>query len=192
LLIVLPGRDLLRVNHVDGPAWGDCVADDLVQHIDGATAPGRRPLAGHRRPVDGRPRRADAGHHPDRFRVVGLQSSLRPADRRPFFGTDDEFRQRDAVELVKVGRVPAGINLWLDVGDEDWWLEGTLALHATLQEQGVAHAWHLFPGVHDGPYWADHLVDYLHYYGAALASSSASGATLTPPRPLNLGQGGAP
>jgi enterochelin esterase-like enzyme len=196
LLIVLPeGETSYWVNHVDGPAWGDYVANDLVRYIDGRyrTLPEARSRAIGGLSMGAHGALTLAIHHPDRFGAVGLHSpSLRPADKAlPFFGAGDDFRQRDPIELVRAGRVPATLRLWLDVGDEDWWLDGTQALHAALQEQEVAHAWHLYAGVHDSPYWADHIVDYLRFYGEALSPAAATRAPPTPSHAASTGLGGA-
>lgn len=173
MLIVLPeGEQSYWVNHVEGPRWGDYVALDLVEHIDGQYR--TRPTPGQRA-IGGLSMGAHAAltlsmAYPERFGVVGVHSpSLRPAEQAlPFFGTGAAFDQRDPIALIEAGRLPANLRLWLDVGDQDWWLDAVLRLHHALEQRNIPHHWRLWQGIHDGPYWAEHVADYLRFYGEAL------------------------
>ena len=179
MLIVLPeGEQSYWVNHVDGPRWGDYVADDLVAHIDATyrtiTGPEGRAVGGLSMGAHGALQLVM--RYPDRFGAVGAHSpSLRRADDTfPFLGTTDDFDERDPLWLARAGHLPTTVRLWLDSGEADPWLEQVVALHEALAAQGVSHTWQTFPGAHDGAYWAEHVADYLRFYGEALQSSSGA------------------
>lgn len=173
MLIVLPeGEQSYWVNHVDGPAWGDYVALDLVEHVDGRyrtrPEPGQRAIGGLSMGAHAALTLSMA--YPERFGVVGVHSpSLRPAEQAlPFFGAGAAFNERDPIALIEAGRLPTNLRLWLDVGDQDWWLDSVLRLREALQRRNIPHTWRLWQGIHDGPYWAEHVDDYLHFYDEAL------------------------
>jgi enterochelin esterase-like enzyme len=177
MVIVLPeGEQSYWVNHVDGAPWGDYVATDLVRHIDASyrtrPAPAQRAIGG-----------LSMGAHgaltlsmtfPDRFGVVGAHSpSIRPEDQTlPLFGAGEAFSQRDPIALVAAGRMPATVRLWLDAGDEDWWLPSVDRLRDALASREIPVEWRLWPGTHDSPYWAEHVDDFLRFYGQAFAPRS--------------------
>ena len=49
--------------------------------------------------------------------------------------------------------------------------QAIVAYHNLLTQLTITHTWHGdWPGIHDGYYWGGHAADYVHYYGAALAT----------------------
>jgi enterochelin esterase-like enzyme len=48
------------------------------------------------------------------------------------------------------------------------WLDRTDQLHDALDAAGVDHEYNVFPGDHWGPYWTEHIPDYLRFYDGAL------------------------
>ena len=38
-------------------------------------------------------------------------------------------------------------------------------LHRVLDEEGIPHSYEEFPGTHEWPYWEEHLVDTLRFFG---------------------------
>jgi enterochelin esterase-like enzyme len=47
--------------------------------------------------------------------------------------------------------------LWVSCGEDDRLLEANKSFHAALEEQKVAHVWHLEPGGHTWPVWKNDL-----------------------------------
>ncbi|MCC6626354.1 MAG: OpgC domain-containing protein [Chloroflexi bacterium] len=177
MLIVLPeGEQSYWVNHVEGPRWGDYVADDLVAHIDATYR--TQPVAAARA-IGGLSMGATAAltlalTYPDRFGTVGLHSpSVRAADQAlPFLGVDDEFARRDLLTILQTTDAPFPRHVWIDVGADDGWAGTAQALHEALLARGVAHTWQLNTGAHDGNYWSAHVTDYLRYYDEAVAQTT--------------------
>ncbi|MFO8036454.1 MAG: alpha/beta hydrolase-fold protein [Anaerolineales bacterium] len=56
--------------------------------------------------------------------------------------------------------------LFLDMGEDDPYGEYTRRLVALLEEEGIPHQWHLYPGGHEEAYWRDHLPEYLDWYSS--------------------------
>jgi enterochelin esterase-like enzyme len=42
-------------------------------------------------------------------------------------------------------------------------------MHEILNGKGIDHQWHVYPGIHGGTYWQEHLVDYMRFFGMALS-----------------------
>ena len=175
LLVVLPEGDWSYwANHASGgPRWGDYIVEDLVRHLDASyrTLPGPA-----HRAIGGLSMGAWGALHlaftrPDVFSVVGAHSpSLRPDDGTlGFLGTGQEFAQRDPLSLVRTGPGLEDLQIWIDIGSADQWLERTWLLHQYLDERGIRHEWSVFPGGHDGEYWQEHVLDYLRFYGDAIS-----------------------
>lgn len=174
MIVVLPQGDWgYWVNHVDGgPRWGDYVARDLVRHIDSSfrTLPDRahRAIGGLSMGAHGALQLAFT--HPRTFGNVGAHSpSLRPdGGELPFLGTGAEFAERDPISLARTAPGIEDLNIWIDIGDEDPWLEYAELLHEALVERGVGHEWNVLPGEHGGEYWERNLVTYLRFYDRVL------------------------
>ena len=64
-----------------------------------------------------------------------------------------------------------------DCGTEDFLVEPNRELHRQLTEGGIAHEYQEFPGIHDWPYWQEHLADSLRFFARHLPR----GANLAPP-----------
>ncbi|MBI4213757.1 MAG: OpgC domain-containing protein [Chloroflexi bacterium] len=156
----------------EGLRWGDYLSVDLVRHI-GATYrvfadPERRAVGGLS--MGGTGALVNAFWRPDVFGAVGAHSpSLPPEGTRDFLGLDRDYQQRDPISIANMRpqRV-SRLNIWIDVGEQDSWLARTEELHDTLDAKGIAHEWRVFPGDHDGEYWASHVIDYLRYYDSVL------------------------
>jgi len=56
---------------------------------------------------------------------------------------------------------------WLDIGDDDYLLDGALQTGRSLRESGVDITEHLWIGEHQEKYWAAHIDDYLAFHLAA-------------------------
>jgi enterochelin esterase-like enzyme/uncharacterized membrane protein len=173
LIIVLPQGDFSYwVNHADnGPRYGDYVATDLVRHINASYRVRRGPQS---RAIGGLSMGAtgalvNAFRHPGEFGVVGAHSPALPREgERAFLGEGSEYQQRDPISLAESEPGLDQLDIWIDVGDQDPWLERVEKLHDTLDDRGIGHDYNVFPGDHWGPYWSEHITDYLRFYDAAL------------------------
>jgi enterochelin esterase-like enzyme len=177
MIIVLPqGDQAYWVNHADdGERWGDYTAQDVVQHIDATYR--TIPDANHRA-IGGLSMGAHgamqlAMNYPGTFGVVGMHSpTLRDfADRLPFFGDEAFFDAHDPAHLVQAHPEQAReLKIFLDVGEQDTdWHDKAAAFNDLLNQLGIPHEWHTWPGVHDAVYWGGHTADYLRFYAAALS-----------------------
>ncbi len=173
LIIVLPqGDSSYWVNLVDGPAYGDYLSIDLVEH----TKRTYRVLPGaQHRAVGGLSMGAtgaliNAFVNPTVFGVVGAHSPSLPEEGwYEFLGSGHDFARRDPISLAFSEALMNDLAIWIDMGDEDHWLSRGEALRAALDECGITHEWRAFPGEHWGGYWGEHIPDYLRFYDAALA-----------------------
>jgi enterochelin esterase-like enzyme len=173
LIIVLPQGDWSYwVNHAGGgPKYGDYLRQDLVSHVDAVyrTLPDapHRAMGGLSMGATGA--LINAFTSPDRFGVVGAHSPALPEEgSRDFLGVGQEFARKDAIQLAGTSRGLRRLHIWIDVGDEDPWLDRVEQLDQALEDRGLDHEFHVFPGDHWGPYWTEHIPDYLHFYDAAL------------------------
>jgi enterochelin esterase-like enzyme len=175
MIIVLPQGDYSYwVNHAsDGPLYGDYLTIDLVRHVNATyrAMPGPQNHAVGGLSMGATGALISAFHNPDVFGVVGAHSPSLPEDdgSRPFLGTGEEFAANDAISLARrLGGPLKQLQIWIDVGDEDHWIDRVEVLHRALRSRGIAHEWNVFPGEHWGGYWTEHLSDYLQFYDAAL------------------------
>ncbi len=173
MIVVFPQGDFSYfVNLADsGPRYGEYLVVDLVRHINATykvlPGPEHRAVGGLSMGATGA--LVNAFTYPRIFGVVGAHSPALPLEgERDFLGTGREYAQRDPIALARSGRRLERLAIWIDVGDEDPWLDRVEQLDETLEEAGVPHEFNVFPGEHDGSYWGEHIQDYLHFYDAAL------------------------
>jgi enterochelin esterase-like enzyme len=176
MIIVLPeGEDGYWMDHADGgPAWGTYVARDLILEIDARFHTIARPQA---RAVGGN---SMGGHgaaqlamnFPARFGVVGIHSpTLRSFDTAPaYFGDRDYFEAHDPLSLMqRYPQTARRLQVWLDVGEQDPWLDIVVGFDQEMTDLGVVHEFHVYSGPHDDEYWTANLGAYLEFYSRALA-----------------------
>jgi S-formylglutathione hydrolase FrmB len=72
------------------------------------------------------------------------------------------------------GEMPA---LFLDVGVDDYTREQNRALHFTLEQLRVPHAYAEWPGAHDWRYWRAHVGESLAWLGARIAADGTAPRT---------------
>jgi enterochelin esterase-like enzyme len=176
MIIVLPQGDTgwWTNNTGNGPRWGDYVINDLIPHIDATyrTLRDRSARAIGGLSMGGWGALQLAFTHPDVFGDAGAHSpSLYPEGNVniAFLGTGEEFAKKDPLSLARTLDGLGSLQIWLDAGDQDPWIERTTALHQILQDRGIDHTWEPYPGGHDWHYWEDHVLDYIRFYGHALA-----------------------
>lgn len=58
--------------------------------------------------------------------------------------------------------------IYLDIGEKDRQsiMQSALWFEDVLDEAGIPHEWHLYPGYHEEAYWEAHVEDYLRWYAA--------------------------
>ena len=70
--------------------------------------------------------------------------------------------------LVQNRAWPVGLQVWLDVGADDWWRPNIEVFEQLVEAQGQAVSWHVYAGTHEAEYWIAHVPDYLRFYSDAL------------------------
>ena len=93
--------------------------------------------------------------HPELFSIV--------AGHSPSLNVNTAPPQYDPLLLTDTPSLKTQ-RIWIDAGDGDYCRPGAEALHLALDNSGVAHEYHVWPGLHDDPLWAEHLTDYLEFY----------------------------
>lgn len=177
LVVVLPQGDYSYwVNHVDGgERWGDYVARDLVRHIDSSFRtlrnPQNRAIGGLS--MGGFGALVQAFTHPNVFQAVAAHSpSLRAEDQleelKSILGSGAEFARRDPINLAVSAPGLEQLQIWVDMGEEDPWLQRADVLNEILDARGIEHEWNVFAGDHSGEYWQSNLVTYLRFYDRVL------------------------
>ncbi|MBN2469541.1 MAG: hypothetical protein JXN59_02360 [Anaerolineae bacterium] len=110
---------------------------------------------------------------PDRFCAVGMHGLAvfyeenGPGAPPWIFGIDDEavFAMRDPTALARRFVTPQEQpRIWVDCGWDDPLRRSVEIFHQNLLNMGLVHDYHIWPGGHDGAYWAQHVSDYLAFY----------------------------
>jgi len=176
MIIVLPqGDKAYWTNHTaNGPLWGEYIERDLLGHIDSTyrTLRAARSRAIGGLSMGGWGALSHAFRRPDLFGAVGAHSvALRPLDDASlsFLGAGDELRGKEPITLARSLRGLEQLQIWIDMAEEDPWLERAELLHGILAGRGIPHIWQVYPGKHEYTYWEQHSIDYLRYYANALA-----------------------
>ena len=184
LIVVLPQGGLgYWVDQKGGARWASYLAKDVVGHVDLTY----RTLAQREaRAIGG----ISAGGHgayqialnfPDAFGTAGAHSpSLPEQPEAPgYFGGVGGYREFDPETLVKNSTLAKPPRLWLDVGDQDKWIERVERLHEALREKNWGHEWRLNQAGHEREYWIGQLKNYLTFYLGSFARHGAGSRKVT-------------
>jgi S-formylglutathione hydrolase FrmB len=110
--------------------------------------------------------------HPGRFCAVGAHSGALwelGGDSAPgAFDDAQDFARHDVLAYARGARPYAGTPVWVDVGTDDPFRSADAALARSLRGKTTVEL-HVWPGGHDGSYWAGHWNRYLAFYAGALA-----------------------
>ncbi|HEV2124934.1 MAG TPA: alpha/beta hydrolase-fold protein [Chloroflexota bacterium] len=180
MIVILPqGDQSYWMNHADGgPKWGDFVAVDLVKHVDATfrTIPSRERRAIGGLSMGGHGALQLALNHPDTFAIAGAHSpTIRPFEESPeFFGDQQWFAKHDPLSLVQATNAASRLLTWIDIGEEDRWLPGTLALRDALAAKRATLEFRVMEGEHEGWYWQYYLPEYLSFYSKALHATATT------------------
>ncbi len=173
-IIVTPeGDKAYWFNHaVNGPRWGDYVAYDLINFIDSTyrTIPHREARAIGGLSMGALGAMQLALNHPNTFSIVGMHS---PALRRvgdpdvpAFFGDQSCYAPFDPFSLVERTDALKRLTIYIDIGEQDDWLERTTQFRQLLDKKNANYEWHVNPGEHAVEYFQKYPIDYLRFYGA--------------------------
>ena len=168
LLIVMPDNGWLANDTTSGPtSYEGFVLNELIPHIDQTYCawPARegRAVGGVSR--GGYWSLMMAFRRPDVFRSVGAHS---PALIDSFAGPAEDPSVTGVVNDL------GDLRIWIDLGQRDPYLVQAQPLHDALAADGVAHEWHIEPGIHEPAYWQAHLNDYLRWYSAGFPTERAA------------------
>lgn len=186
MIVVLPfGAQGYWVNHADGgPQWSDYVTDEVVPYVDRAF---RTDARRERRAIGGLSMGAHGAlqisyRRPDLFAIAGAHSpTIRAFGESPiFFGDERHFETYDPLAVATIGPGAMRVTTWIDLGNEDVFLESTSKLRDALVARGAEVHFHVFEGEHEGWYWMGYLPEYLRFYSSALGAErfTAGGAPL--------------
>jgi S-formylglutathione hydrolase FrmB len=59
------------------------------------------------------------------------------------------------------------VKWYLDCGDDDFLINGNMAVHSALKSKGVPHSFRVRGGTHNWTYWRSALPDVLKFIGDA-------------------------
>jgi len=183
-ILVLPeGDQEYWVDHVidkrtgaNGEKWGTYTAKEVVPTIDArfrtiarqdARAIGGLSMGGHGA-------MQLAMNFPGIWSAIGAHSpSLRPEGDAPtYLGFGADFAARDPLDLILAKPdLARSYTWWIDTGDADPWKAPATDVHVALQQLGIAHDWHVYPGGHELAYWSAHMEEYVRYYARVLCGS---------------------
>ncbi|MQC25851.1 MAG: hypothetical protein DWG76_00150 [Chloroflexi bacterium] len=85
------------------------------------------------------------------------------AGHSPPVFVEDAGKVRGWLDGIDATQMP---RIWLDIGERDRpeILNSALWFEGLLNEKGIPHEWHLFPGAHTESYWMSHTETYLRWY----------------------------
>jgi enterochelin esterase-like enzyme len=177
--IVFPdgGEDSYWHNRAGG-RWSSYVLDEVIPaavHLVGAD-PRRIAIGGIS--MGGFGALDIARLHPGRFCAVGGHSAalwFAGADTAAgAFDDAQDFAHHDVIAAARASNPYGPLPIWLDVGTDDPFRAADVALAAELRADHAEVALHVWPGGHEGSYWASHWSSYLAFYASALANCHGS------------------
>jgi enterochelin esterase-like enzyme len=187
-LIVLPnGGANYWVNQATGARWADYVAQDVVRQVDREY---RTVMSAQARAIGGLSMGGEgalriAMTNPGVFGTAAAHSpSLRTAfdqlapELQPLFGDAETWRTVTPLWLVLDSDSGYGLNMAIDVGEDDPWRANVELLHQRMQVRGMAHRFEVLPGEHAAEYWIDNVDHYLSFYASSLSSTAENGPAL--------------
>lgn len=185
-LIVLPnGGAHYWVNQATGARWADYVVNDVVAQVDRnyrtIADPSARAIGGLSMGGEGALRIALT--NPGIFGTAAAHSpSLRTAfdqfspELQALFGDEVAWRAATPLWLVEDTDAAYGLQLAVDVGEDDPWRPNVELLHERMVNREIPHQFEVLPGEHAAEYWIDNVDHYLAFYSSALAAASANAA----------------
>lgn len=192
MIIVMPdGKVTFYVNDLEGKErWEDMFIQEFIPHIDAAyrTRPQKefRGISGLS--MGGYGSLTLAMRYPELFAACSAFSAAVWEDdeligenaRRNYdeffaklFGPLHDgdlpafFRDRHPLDLAKNRPVEElkKVRYYIDCGDDDFLINGNMALHKALKQRGIPHEFRIRDGAHSWIYWRTGIVDGLQFIG---------------------------
>ena len=118
-----------------------------------------------------------AGRHPRRFAAAAGLSAMTDVAQFDMFSSDSlagwAAEPHDTSVLAALSTTAQPPPLHLSCGRDDPLIQANRALHAALQERGIAHEYAEHSGGHSWDYWSRHLEDTLRFFGKHLDEHQA-------------------
>lgn len=167
-LIVMPDGDWVANTTSGGPAsYEELVMDELIPFIEENYCAWPKPAG---RAIGGLSRGGYwsleiAFRHPEMFaRAGGHSAALIDSFAGPEMNPQVTALNNDLGDL----------EIYLDIGEDDWLLPNTMQLHEDMVDAGISHVWHLNTGAHEDSYWPAHFAEYLEWYTASWSPNRES------------------
>jgi S-formylglutathione hydrolase FrmB len=191
MIIIMPDAGVSwYINSYDGKVkFEDFFVKELIPHIDAGfrTRPTKefRAIAGLS--MGGHGSFLMATRHPDLFVACAPLSGAFWTEREVLKTTDDiwtnifahlygdnlkgeerltpHFKSYSGIEIVKNGNADElkKVKYYIDCGDDDFLIEGNMALHTEMKTKGVPHEFRVRDGAHDWTYWRTALPEVLKF-----------------------------
>ncbi len=191
MIIVMPDAGVSwYINSYDGKVkYEDFFIKELIPHIDAGfrTRPTREFRAVAGLSMGGHGSFLMATRHPDLFsacaplsgafwtegEVVKTPDDVWANYFADLYGKDLKAADRltphmksySGIEIVKSGNVDElkKVKYYIDCGDDDFLIEGNMALHLEMKKKEIPHEFRVRDGVHDWTYWRTALPDVLKF-----------------------------
>lgn len=168
LIIVMPGGGTIANNSSGGPySFEGVILNELIPHIEANYCawylPAGRALGGLSR--GGYWSLEIAFRNASKVASVGAHSAAlvdthAGPDLNPqFTGLSNDL---------------GNLRIYMDIGAEDWYITNIRRLHEDMEKAGIPHTWVLNDGIHEDPYWADHVSDYLRWYSEGWSNEGSA------------------
>ncbi|MCU0348544.1 MAG: esterase family protein [Saprospiraceae bacterium] len=195
MIIVMPDAGISwYINSYDGKVkYEDFFVKELIPHIDAGfrTRPTKEFRAVAGLSMGGHGSFLMATRHPDLFVACAPLSGAFWTEAEVVATPDDtyanifahlygeglkgaerftpHFRSYSGVEIVKDGKAEdlKKVKYYIDCGDDDFLIEGNMALHLEMKKKDIPHEFRVRDGVHDWTYWRTALPDVLKFVSAS-------------------------
>lgn len=183
LIIVMPdGFRNFYTNNESGPQYAKYIGEELVAMIE-RTFPARRDRGG--RCVGGLSMggygamRVGLGYA-DKFASLNSHSgalgrghdTTQPSwfpEALAVFGTNPKGSDHDLLELARRAKAKKILpKILIDCGKQDYLLKENRQMHRDLTKMKIPHTYREFPGVHDWPYWDEHVQEALKFHAGTM------------------------
>lgn len=160
LIIVMPYGGTIANNSSGGPySFEGVILNDLIPYIEANycawPAPAGRAIGGLSR--GGYWSLEIAFRNASQFASVGAHSAA----------LVDTYAGPDLnPQFTGLTNDLGNLRIYMDIGAGDWFIANIQRLHQDMEIAGIPHTWVLNEGIHEDPYWADHVSDYLRWYSS--------------------------
>ena len=191
MIIIMPDAGVSwYINSYDGKVrFEDFFVQELIPHIDAGfrTRPTKEFRAVAGLSMGGHGSFLMASKHPDLFTACAPLSGAFWTENEVTNTPDDiwarifadlygkdlkgadrltpHLRSNSGVEIVKNGNADElkKVRYYIDCGDDDFLIEGNMALHLEMKKKGIPHEFRVRDGVHDWTYWRTALPEVLKF-----------------------------